>query len=207
MADAKMIAEVMAFANSLEGRESMSKRLMRPADPNAPDPDAPKILPDFSQDYKSLAKGFERVETDIKNWLNGDFFKPDWEVYLAGLVTAQEKAGVNQTQPVFDSKLFSTLLERIEVGEYDGTARYSRSRPSKTKWEDLDHLAFLLFCVRRENRICRSGILYHKRWPKTEEYWAVWQAIKLMNRITNVARAKDEAPTGIKRKRSDGETP
>jgi len=140
---------------------------------------------DFSE-WSNRVKLSEAMRfTDVKEfdaWLNGNQFAPFFEEFRKEVIVPEqtEAAKKNKTQRPRGPDLRIVEI-RMHAGERGGRAKFSinRLQLDKSKWDRIDHYAFVLFQVKQVNTYQEAGVFFGKGFDDVTVTRMVWRALKL----------------------------
>ena len=136
--------------------------------------------------------GFRDVD-EMNTWLHGPRFGEHFQEYAQEWIYPQQER-IKQTGGVrARGPNLRTVEQRLVNGERPGFDKFSFTQPDKTDWDHVDHLAKLLYEIRRANTKSAHGVFFKKSFTESEMNHRIWILIKRQEYACAPSRRNGEA--------------
>ncbi|KAL8636882.1 MAG: hypothetical protein Q9226_009192, partial [Calogaya cf. arnoldii] len=103
---------------------------------------------------------------ELKDWMNKEdgLYKPGWDELCRDYLNQAQEAAKATGEIRFRHYDLSEVRSYLWSGEMYGFRKYwySRPTPDKSTWTGIDHYAYFLWLVTKENTEDRHGIFFGK---------------------------------------------
>ncbi|KAL9033016.1 MAG: hypothetical protein Q9214_007712 [Letrouitia sp. 1 TL-2023] len=142
---------------------------------------------DLVQDLEMTGPG------ELHQFLTSDRFQKYFQRYKQGFIIPQQEAArasgkvARARGPELD-----TVQKRLAVAERPGSDKFSDPDPDKMNWDQTDHLAFTLYCIKRANLKSSNDVFYKKGSSDHDMDVRVWAMIKFMESQASPSKVNDQ---------------
>jgi hypothetical protein len=119
-------------------------------------------LKDFCSGIEKLRQGVPGFnnEQEVRDWLKAPFFKPIWDLLYSDCLRQRYESAKGRSRANVRGPGFEQAVKQILDGKSFGRRMFSRPRPDKPSWTEVEHLAYVLCQVAHENTANQDGIFH-----------------------------------------------
>lgn len=121
--------------------------------------------------------GFVSVQ-EMKDFLNGECFLPFFTTFAEEWIWPAQRAARSLGSIRGRGPDQSTVETRLALGQKSGMTKYSARHLQKDSWDEVDHLALLLWDLREKNKNDANGLFYRKAISDAEINLQIWSLVK-----------------------------
>ena len=133
---------------------------------------------------------------ELKDWMNKEdgLYKPGWDQLCKDYLNEAQEAVKAAGEIRFRHPDLSGVQCHLFFGEMCGKRIYSRTSRDKSSWTVIDHYAYFLWWVTKENTEDRHGIFFDKGLSEDIIHQRVWMVLERSNDIMTPSHKPDPPP-------------